>query len=416
MTTTSSALPESSAAPHSVRKDSLRGWTVAAGGFVCLLFSVGVLVVYSFGVLAPSMGDEFGWSNVQRSTLFVSFSICSVISGPIWGGIADRVGVKRVVVASTILLAACFGGVSLLPNSLPLAYFAFAMIGLLGGGTLPPSYASLVVGWFERYRGLALGATLVGVGLGAALLPAVAARIVSLHGWREMCQAYALMVLVFALPCALFALQAYPEPRMQRHATGQAVGATVRTALRQSRIWILALFAFLSGLILIGSVTSLIPLLQSRGEPLVAAARYQSILGLSLVAGRVIGGGLLDRFFAPRVITGILLATAIGFLILHQASSPVAYVLAAVGIGLAIGTEIDFLAFVVSRYYDKASFTTIYALLFATHALGATFGPPAVAWMHRVAGGYGPGLLLSSVLMFGLSLLLFALPRYETHK
>ena len=80
--------------------------------------------------------------------------------------------------------------------------------------------------------------------------------------------------------------------------------------------------------------------------------------------------------------------------------SPAAYVLSAIGIGLAIGMEIDFLAFIVNRYYAQTAFTTIYGLLFAVSSLCASCGLPAVAWMHHAFGTYSNGLLVSSGLVF----------------
>jgi MFS family permease len=106
MTMVSTSPMAPAAAPQAFSKDGTRGWLVAAGGFLCLLFSVGVLVVYSFGVLSPAIGNEFGWSNIERSTLFLAFSLSSVVAGPIWGAIADRIGAKPVVIISLILLGA----------------------------------------------------------------------------------------------------------------------------------------------------------------------------------------------------------------------------------------------------------------------------------------------------------------------
>jgi MFS family permease len=395
-------------------KDSWRGWSVVGATFVSLLFSVGVLVVYSFGVLTSSMAAEFGWSQLHCSMLFVSFALCSTVAGPIWGAIADRVGARWAALASAVLLAASFFGLAAIPNDLLVAHAAFAAIGLLGSGTLPPTYASVVVGWFDRRRGLALGIAMIGVGVGAAALPTIAAKIVTDYSWRHMCLAYGLMVLLLSVPIAVMFLRVYPEKRGPRDTATSAIRSTVAAALRQPRTWILAVFAFATGGLLVAGVTNFVPLLQSRGETLVHAARYQAVLGVALIAGRLIGGGLLDRVFAPRVITAVLLFTATGFFILRDANSPIAYLIAAIGIGLAIGSEIDFLAFIVSRYYDRAAFTTIFALLFAIYSLGATAGPPAFNWLVQFSGGYQMGLLICAVLTFLLSLVMFMLPRYET--
>lgn len=394
-------------------KDSAQGWLVVAAAFIGMLLSMGVLVVYSYGVLTSSMAAEFGWSTMQRSTLFAVFSLSATVCGPMWGALADRIGARKVALSSIVLLAVSLFSLRALPNNLVLAHLAFFLLGVLGSGTLPQTYASVVVGWFDRRRGLALGVAMIGVGVGAAAAPAIAARIASEQGWRQLCVMYSLMVLLISLPVALLFLRQFPEEKRQAGISSGSNWAQVAAAFRQSRTWILAVFAFTTGAFLLAGVTNFVPLLQSRGETLVSAAKFQSLLGVALILGRLVGGALIDRIFAPRVVTAVLVVTAAGFFVLRDASSPFAYSMAAIGIGLAIGTEVDFLAFIVSRYYDRSVFTTIFAVLFATYALGAAAGPPTFSWLVQASGGHQLSLLACAALSFMLALLMFALPRYE---
>lgn len=138
----------------------------------------------------------------------------------------------------------------------------------------------------------------------------------------------------------------------------------------------------------------------------------QSVLGISLIAGRLVVGGLIDRIFAPRVMMVVLFITAIGFVAMHQATTPLAYVLAAAGIGLALGAEMDFLAFLVSRYYTRSAFGTLFAFLFSGYALGASFGPLVFAWLNATLGSYQPGLAIFAALTALLALSTLLLPRY----
>lgn len=395
-----------------IAKDSWRGWPVAAAAFVGLLLNVGVLVVYSFGVLTSAMASEFGWTPVQRSSLFVSFSLSATVAGLLWATLADKIGARKTVVASNVMLALSFASLAGLQGDLLSAHLVFATIGLVGAGTLPPTYASFVVGWFDRRRGLALGIAMVGVGAGAALLPPIAGLIVSLHGWRATCMSFGGALVVLALPACLLFLHPHPDRTAPRSGDHARMGLIVKAAFREVRTWILVLFAFLSGAILVAGVTNLVPLLQARGETLQRAAQYQACVGIALVLGRLTAGWLFDRFFAPRVATAILLVTAAGFLVLHEAGSAGAYIVATIGIGLAIGMEVDFLGFVASRYFDKSAFTTLFGLLFASYSLGATIGPPLFATLVHTSGGYALPLQTCAGLMLLLSLTMFALPHY----
>lgn len=404
---------DSETGPPRYQKDSRQGWSVIGAAFIGMLLSVGVLVLYSFGVLTSSMSKEFEWTGVERSTLFLAFSLSSTIAGPVWGGIADRIGSHRVALVSSGLLCLGFVCLGIVHNSLLLTQLLFAFLGIFGSGTLPAVYSSVVVGWFDRHRGLALGITMTGVGAGAAIIPSVAAAIDAAANWRWICFSFAGMIAVFSIPAAGLFLREYPKDKDLGAASVSANWRTVVAGvLTQTRTYILALYAFVLGAIVIAGVTNFVPLLQSRGLTLTEAASYQSLLGVSLIAGRLITGALIDRIFAPYVMTAILCVTAAGFGILSQANSPVAFVIAAVGIGLAIGGEIDFLGYMVSRYFNRAMFTTIFAFLFAIHSLGASGGPVLFGWLVECSGGYSLPLLSAAGLSLFLAGLMLALPGY----
>jgi len=394
--------------------DSRRGWAVVAAAFIGLLFSMGVLIVYSFGILATAMAEDLGFSRTQLSSVFVVFSLACVIAGPGWGGLTDRFGGRAITLISSVLLAALFCALTVLPHDALFVYGTYAAIGFLASGTLPASYASVVVGWFDKRRGLALGLTMMGVGAGAALVPPLSAFLLAAVGWRNTFLIFGLVIMLFCVPIMIAFLK--PNPTLV-----PAPAAREKTARREllalaakvPTTWVLAFFALLTGGILTAIATSFVPMLQAEGIPRAQAAAYQSVLGLSLILGRIIIGGLIDRIFAPRVMMGVLCITILGFLAMNRAATPSAYILSAAGVGLAIGAEMDFLAFLVSRYYARAAFGTLFALLFSCYALGASFGPLLLAWLSTTLGGYRPGLLVLAGLTVVLALSTFLLPRYE---
>jgi len=396
-------------------KDSLRGWSVVAGAFIGLLISFGTLVVYSFGVLSSAMATEFHWGGLERGTLFASLSFAATVGGPVWGALADRWGGRRIALISATLLALGFFVLPAVPGNVVLIHIAFAVLGLLGSGTLPPTFASVIIGWFDRQRGLALGTSMIGVGLGAAVFPPLSAALVTQLGWRMTYVVFGVAILALVIPALLALLRPYPERHDGVRVASPAIRVLIGASLFQLRAVILILFALTSGAVLVTSVSDFVPMLQARGETMVAAARYQSVLGVSLVAGRLLIGGLIDRLFAPYVMLGVLLATSAGYFVLYAATTPFAYFLGAAGIGLAIGAEVDFLGYMISRYFDRATFTTIFAFLFALYALGGSVTPPLFGWLAQATGGYEVGILAFGVVTFLVALSMLALPAYAKH-
>jgi MFS family permease len=393
--------------------DSRHGWAVVAAAFLGLFFSMGVLVVYSFGVLAAAMAEDLRFSATQLSSAFMAFSLSTVLAGPFWGVLTDRLGGRLITIISSMLLAGLLCTLTVLPNKAAFVYVVFAAIGLLASGTLPAPYASVVVAWFDKRRGLALGVTMMGVGAGAAIVPPLSAVLLADIGWRNTFLVYALAIVLVCVPIMLAFLKPHPSVVTER---GKSENVSrlelIKSAAKVPTTWILAFFALLTGAILVASVTSFVPMLQAQGLTRTQAASYQSVLGASLIAGRVIIGGLIDRIFAPRVMMAVLCITTLGFLVMYRATSPAAYVLSAAGVGLAIGAEIDFVGFLVSRYYARAAFGTLFAFLFSAYTLGASFGPLLISWLAATFGSYQPGLLVQAILTVLLALSTLLLPRY----
>ena len=395
--------------------DTRRGWLVVAAAFLGLFLSMGTLVVYSFGVLATAMGEDLGFSSAQLSTMFMIFSLATVLAGPVWGALTDRFGGRSITMISSLLLAGLFCALTALPSgNAAVLYAAYAALGLLASGTLPASYATVVVSWFDKQRGLALGFTMMGIGAGAAILPPLSAALLAHFGWRNTYLIYGFAVALVCVPVLMIFLKPNPSFAREQSASSSLPRLEfIRQAGRVRSTWILTFFALLMGAMLVGSLTSFVPMLQAQGMSRVQATGYQSVLGISLIAGRIIIGGLIDRIFAPRVMMAVLGVTTLGYVSMYYAHSPATYVLSAAGIGLAIGAEMDFLSFLVSRYYTRAAFATMFAFLFSCYALGAAFGPLLVGRLEATFGSYQPGLLMFAGLTFILGLTTLLLPRYD---
>src|SRR4051812_45808625 len=71
-----------------------RWWTVVAGALGCAL-GAGVLVIYTFGVLASAMAAEFGWSRTVYANSLTCFLIFSGLGSLMLGPLIDRFGVRR---------------------------------------------------------------------------------------------------------------------------------------------------------------------------------------------------------------------------------------------------------------------------------------------------------------------------------
>ena len=189
-------------------------------------------------------------------------------------------------------------------------------------------------------------------------------------------------------------------------------GLALAESLRTSSFWLLAASVFLVVATINGVIGHLVPLLTDRGLDVRQATSTLSLVGLSTIAGRVTAGYLLDRFFGPYVAAGLFLLPLAAVALLTTGAGGVAPGLAAVSLGFGLGSEIDVIGFLVSRYFGLRAYGQIYGSLFAIFTLGTGFGPVLMAVCFDVTRSYNVALAGFGVALVCASLLVSRLGAY----
>ena len=403
------------------------GWWNVATGFVGMGLSYAMFTVFAFGVFVKPLENEFGWSRGELSLAITMTNFAVVIASPCLGFIIDRFGVRRVLIPSLIMLGLTVASMALLSANLWHFYALYFLIPLLGAGTLPQSYSRVLIAWFERRRGIALGISLAGFGVGAMLVPVVAQLMIDSYGWRMAYAGFGAAVLALALPMAVFVLRERPaelglQPDGGRAATpaehegagsassapGDATadnarhpvsGLSWREAAQTRSFWLILVSFMLIGIGITSVIAHLVPMLTDRGVAPANAALYMSALALGLIAGRVLAGFLMDYFFAPYVAACFLLGLLAGIVILASGVGGALVFVAAVCVGMATGSEISEIAYICSRYFGPRAFGLIYGLMFSAFQLGSMVGSPLMGLYHDHAGNYTGALWVVAALV-----------------
>jgi MFS family permease len=394
--------------------DSTRGWWNVLAAFFGLALSYAMFTVFAFGTLVRPLQTEFGWSRAEMSFALTITNICVVFGAPALGYLVDRGGVRRILIPSVILMGFAVASMSLLQGNIWYFYGVYFAITVLGLGTLPLTYSRVVIGWFEQRRGLALGVALAGFGVGAALVPEISRTMIDLYGWRSAYQLFAAAVLLISLPLTLFVLKEAPsaltstDDRSPSATTGFSAGQAAKTR----SYWLVLLSFFLVGIGITSVLSHLVPMLMDRGMSLTAAARCMSTLALALIFGRIFAGFLMDHYFAPYVTAGfIVFGLAAGVILLALgAVGPWAF-LAAGLVGLATGSEISEIAYIIGRYFGQYSFGQIYGIMFAGFQLGSAISAPMMGYYHDSFGDYiGALWLVAGLVIIGAVLIALLRP------
>ncbi|NIB43403.1 MFS transporter [Pseudomaricurvus alkylphenolicus] len=381
--------------------------------FVGLLFSVGTLVVYSFGVFFQPLQSEFGWARSEIAGALSISQLGLVVAGPIHGLLIDRFGARLLLPLSILGLGITMASLYWLSGSIYHLYGCFLLMTMLGATASPLGYSRIIVDRFDRHRGLALGIALSAVGVGAMLFPLSVQYLIDTLGWRSAYLAIGIAGLVPLLFCPLMFRPANDahdscSTSVQAKPAGPTVPAGKRTFA------LLGLIFTAMGTITVGVYAHFIPMLTDRGMGAEQAAMFTGLVGVAVIVSRGFIGWVVDNVHAPLVLAIIAGGIALACTLMNMQLGPLAIALVAVLLGLGLGAEMDLLSFLVSRYWSPQLFGTIYGPLFGIFSIGTAAGPLFIGMAYDHWGNYQVALVGAILIAALIVILCRLLPRYST--
>lgn len=403
--------------------ESRRGWFVVFAAMIGAAVGLSPVPFYTIGMFAPELSEAFGWSFAAMMGSIGVQSAAVMLVSPMAGMAVDRYGARPVALISLFCFGLCFMSLSLSNGSLTLYYAQWAVMSILGAGTLSATWTRVVNGWFDKNRGLALGIASTGTGITGFLIKPFTAWLIEDFGWRHAFVAVGALPIIIGIPIILWLFR---ENRGSRDAVivdaGQMeanidpqdiqereVGLTVKEAMRGRHFWILGGAFFLIAFALTAPTPNLENILKSFNFSLGEIGAITASFGLAVIAGRIIGGWLLDRFFAPVCALVVLIIPATGcWLLSGDNLTGETATLAVMALGFGAGFEFDLLAFLIAKYFGQRNYGVIYGSFYTIIALGGGLGPVVYGYMFDRLGGYTEALTIGyiSVMVGAFALLM----------
>jgi len=390
-----------------------RGGLVLIGCFIGLGAAMTTLPYYAFGVWTRPWQEEFGWSRAEIAAQQSIAVIFIMLAAPLAGRLIDRFGIRRIAPVSLAAYGLVYMALTTLDGSLFFLYTVTVIYAFLGVASTPISFTRAINAFFSKNRGLALGIALSSSGVTAFMVPRYLTPYVAEEGWRAGVWVISLIILISAPIVALLVRDA-PAQKVEEAEQNIESGVSLSEALRHATFWKMgALFLLISTAVL-GLVPAFIPLLQDSGMSPAEAGSIASILGVSVLVGRLAIGFAVDNFFAPYVTAITFSAVALGCLTLGFGGTGFA-LLAAITIGFGVGAEVDLIGYYTARYFGLKNYATIYGAQYSIFVLGAGISPILVGKIWDVTGNYDAALLLAAGLLVGAAIVALTLPRFEQH-
>jgi MFS family permease len=395
-----------------------RGWIIVLTAAVGLGCGLSALPIYTVGVFTKPLAAEFGWSRAESQAVYTWFTIGNLIAAPLLGHLIDHIGVRRIALFSVIAVGLGFASFGLFGGPLWSFYAIAFCTAIVGVGTVPITWTRVIVCWFAAGRGRALGIALAGTGVSATLLPAYTTWLLNEFGWRAAYIGIGALPIALALPLSLVFLKDQPplEASVSREAAAgppEPEGLDFGRIVRGYRFWALSGAFMLVGFSTAGLISHMIPMLTDRDMSPAAAAQVAGVIGMFVIAGRLVTGYLIDRYWAPGVALVLLNLPALAcLLLLGDMGGVPGALMAAACIGLAAGAEFDLMAYLVSRYFGQRRYGITYSCLYAAFKIAAGAATPLFGLSFDTTGSYAIVLYGAIAGFLSASLLLLSLGRY----
>jgi len=387
------------------------GWVVL-GSCVGVGFSYGVFA--AFGVFFKYLQNEFGWNRTITSSVQSAHIALLALSTLYIGWLTDRYGPRR-----ALLLGAAFilTGFLLLSQARSLwQVYIFYVLASLGSGVIWALPTATVQRWFLRHRGLTLGITTGGTGLGMFLYPLAAAHLIPALGWRA---SYAVLgggTGLLLLLASTF-LVASPQEMGLRPYGGaadlaptapQAAAGSALPLLRSPAFILISLALILGGLPNMLISTHLVPMATDMGIAETRAAAALGLIGLISVGGRLILGVLGERtgWRAATIISYIGTASAwVWLLFTHNLWMLYTY---SIAYGFFHGGRTVTGPGLIGEFFGTRHLAQLIGVAYALNWGFGLLGPLIGGWVFDSAGDYRPAFL-GGIASFILGIILLSL-------
>ncbi len=345
--------------------------------FVMCGFSFSVfLSVFQILPVAPFHILDLGGSTFASGLFLGCLTFASALTAPFTGAIGDRIGHRRVLVISSVVISGFSVAYGIVPGYRLM--LALAVVhGAFWSGLLSASGAYMTSILPERRRAEGIGYWGLSTVLAVAVAPPLGFWIYR-HGWIWVCASA--LVLNVAMAAIAWRL---PDDRCEAHVT-RALHARRPGGLIEWRLLGLSATLFLYSFAY-GGITSFTALYADT-LGITPKSIYLTVMALAILVSRPASGRIADRFGYRRVFVPCLVLITIGLTVLVFAGSRPWMILSAIVFGVGFGTAYPTFAAYLMQHVAASRRGTAFGTMLAAFDTGIGTGSTA---MGGLIGRFG---------------------------
>jgi len=381
----------------------------------------------SFGVFFKPLEGAFGLTRATTSAVLSGRMAFSCVFAFLGGWAIDRYGPRIVFSIMGFLI-----GLSLILTGLTTAawqlFITYSLLLAMGLGASYVVTTSTVLRWFDRKRGLALGITLSGGGLGIAFVAPLAAFLIESFEWRSAFMILGGIAWLVMLPVSQlmkknpYEIGALPDGVTRDSRTAMIEDGvplppelTLLQAFRTRNFWSFLFIWALMAFCMVFIVTHIVPHAMDLGFSSVESATIISLIGIAMIAGRLIIGIITDKISAKAaaVVCSLLQAGVLLWLAWAQEL----WMLYLFGLlhGFTQGGFSTAVTILIGEAFGLTAIGKILGVLEIGIFIGAAIGPFLGGLIFDVNSSYTMAFLIMAIAVLS-RILLVALIRRETRR
>ena len=424
------AKPETSGGPDFESDFSPRKLKVAAGILFGQSFGTSILPYSALMLMLMPLTREFGWTAAQFSWAVTFLFVAGAVS--LWpiGRLADKVGVRPVLLAGTFIVGLVTLGMAFQTASLWQFYAYYALLGIFGSTGV--TYTKIVAALFTQHRGKAMAILTAETTLARAGIPLVVNWLLLNEGWRTMYTVFGIVILAM-VPILFFTIE---EPgefgtagriswRKSKAVPDAALplqkidlpGMTIWEALKDPVFWLNTLAAFIGLFIFNGMFPHIVPALVGKGFSQTTVVELQSGATVIAFAGALVGGWAVDRFQTAKIAAPVSVIAALGAFLTMLVSPAFGGVPLLAGIlifgALSFNALFPMGTYFATRFFGLGSLAEIVAVQFAITNVFAGLSAPLFGWIFDTTHSYDTVFMITAVLNLAVALIWLAMPKYR---
>ncbi len=372
------------------------GWWIVAAG--CFLNFAGIgIIMNTMGVFIKPVAESLGFTRGGFTLYFTIAALAMMIMAPVMGKLLERYDIRLIMTICTTMMAASF---ALFSQCRTLTQFyvvaVFLGIGSAGSHIIPVSL--MITNWFIDKRGLAMGIVFAATGVGGLIFNPLANWIIMNYSWQATYLIFGLIIGVFSIPTAIFIVRARPvdkgllplggEAALARQSQAEQGGLTATQAFSSGAFWLLALIILLVAIANMGVLHHIVPYLTDMGFSSTTATALMSLHMAMLVFGKVLAGGLADRFGLLKSYLTLMIGLMVSIALLYGAQLMWVAVVFSIMFGFSIAVRTVLPPLMTAKVLGQKHFAVIYGFLNIFTTLGTAVGVPLSGFIYDWTKSY----------------------------